>query len=110
MALAAEVQSLAQGQFTLTGRFPMFLRRCVSLESGFMECFLFLAQTGVDSDHHSPYQLLLRLKMQHAAEQLQNPVLLVKQVAEAAGFADPFQFSRTFKREFGLSTDAFRRL
>ena len=61
-------------------------------------------------DHQSPYQFLLRLKMQHAAEQLQQPELLVKQVAEAAGFADPFQFSRTFKREFGLSPDAFRRL
>ncbi len=61
-------------------------------------------------DHQSPYQFLLRLKMHHAAEQLQQPGLLVKQVGEAAGFADPFQFSRAFKREFGLSPEAFRRL
>jgi len=61
-------------------------------------------------DHQSPYQYLLRLKMNHAAEQLQQPGKLVKQVAEATGFSDPFHFSRLFTSVFGLSPTAFRGL
>lgn len=61
-------------------------------------------------DHQSPYQYLLRLKMNAAAELLQKPEALVKQVAEQIGFNDPFHFSRAFKGVFGLSPDAFRSL
>jgi len=61
-------------------------------------------------DHQSPYQSVLRLKMNAAAELLQRPDALVKQVAEQIGFSDPFHFSRAFKSVFGLSPDAFRRL
>jgi AraC-like DNA-binding protein len=61
-------------------------------------------------DHQSPYQFLMRLKMTLAAEWLQQPGALVKQVAEKAGFGDPFHFSRAFKSVFGLAPDAFRRL
>ncbi len=60
--------------------------------------------------HQSPYQYLLRLKMNLAADLLQQPGAMVKGVAEHAGFSDPFHFSRTFKSVFGLSPDAFRRL
>lgn len=61
-------------------------------------------------DHQSPYQYLLRLKMRHAAERLQQPGALVKQVAEETGFADPFHFSRVFRNVLGLSPLAFRKL
>ena len=61
-------------------------------------------------DHQSPYQFLLRLKMNLAAEWLQSPGALVKQVAERAGFNDPFHFSRAFKSVFGVAPDVFRRL
>ena len=61
-------------------------------------------------DNQSPYQYLLRLKMNFAADRLQLPGALVKQVAEAAGFADPFHFSRVFTSVFGLSPTAFRGL
>ena len=61
-------------------------------------------------DNQSPYQYLLRLKMNHAAERLQQSGALVKQVAEEAGFADPFHFSRVFTSVFGLSPLAFRGL
>ena len=61
-------------------------------------------------DHQSPYQYLLRLKLNAAAELLKSPDALVKQVAEQVGFGDAFHFSRTFKAAFGLSPDAFRRL
>ncbi|HUC84508.1 MAG TPA: AraC family transcriptional regulator [Candidatus Acidoferrales bacterium] len=61
-------------------------------------------------DQQSPYQYLLRLKMNYAAEKLQCAGALVKQVAEETGFADPFHFSRVFKSVLGLSPDAFRRI
>jgi len=48
--------------------------------------------------------------MNHAAERLQQSGALVKQVAEEAGFADPFHFSRVFTSVFGLSPLAFRGL
>jgi AraC-like DNA-binding protein len=60
-------------------------------------------------DHQSPYQLLLRLKMNHAAELLRLPHVLVKEVAGQVGFADPFHFSRVFKSVLGVSPEAFRR-
>jgi AraC-like DNA-binding protein len=61
-------------------------------------------------DHQTPYQFLLRLKMNHAAERLQSPGALVKQVAEETGFTDPFHFSRVFKSVLGLAPDSFRRI
>ena len=61
-------------------------------------------------DHQSPYQFLLRLKMNLAAKQLQEPRAEVKQVAADFGFNDACHFSRTFKKIFGLSPEAFRRL
>ena len=57
--------------------------------------------------HESPYQFLLRLKMNHAAVRLQVPGMLVKQVAAELGFHDPYHFSRVFKGVFGLSPAQF---
>lgn len=61
-------------------------------------------------DHQSPYQYLMRLKMNLAAERLQAPGALVKQVTYELGFKDPFHFSKAFKKVFGLSPSAFQRL
>lgn len=54
-------------------------------------------------DHQSPYRFLTRLKMNHAAERLQSPDALVKQIAEETGFTNQFHFSTVFKSVFGLS-------
>ncbi len=73
------------------------------------ECHLddtYLCRLFKRYDHQSPYRLLVRLKMNHAAERLQRPGALVKQVAEETGFANPFHFSRVFKSVFGLSPRA----
>lgn len=48
------------------------------------------------------YQFLLRLRMNRAAEMLLNDGLLIKQTAARLGFADAFQFSRAFKRVYGV--------
>ena len=61
-------------------------------------------------DYESPYQYLTRLKMLHAAERLQLPGAMVKQVAGQLGFADPFRFSRTFSRVLGMSPKKFARM
>jgi AraC-like DNA-binding protein/quercetin dioxygenase-like cupin family protein len=61
-------------------------------------------------DHRSPYQFLLRLKMNQAAGRLVDPDILVKQVAAELGFEDPCHFSRAFKSVFGLSPESFRQL
>lgn len=61
-------------------------------------------------DHQSPYHFLMRLKMNLAAEWLQQPGALVKQIAERAGFSDQFHFSRAFKSVFGVAPDIFRRM
>jgi AraC family transcriptional regulator len=58
----------------------------------------------------SPYQLLLTLRMNLAVDLLLGTDLLIKQVAERAGFDDPFHFSRVFKRTQGISPAAFQHM
>ena len=58
----------------------------------------------------TPYQLLLKLRVNLAVELLLRTDLLVKQVAERAGFDDPFHFSRVFKRIQRISPSAFQRM
>jgi len=87
--------------------------RLRTLEQIAVECHVnnaYLCRLFRRYGHQSPYQYLLRLKMNYAAERLQQPDTLVKQVAEEAGFADPFHFSRVFTSQFGLSPTAFRGL
>jgi AraC-like DNA-binding protein len=87
--------------------------RLASLEQIARECHVdraYLCRLFRRYDHQTPYQFLMRLKMNLAAERLQDPGILVKQVAAELGFGDPFHFSRAFKSVFGLSPDAFRRL
>lgn len=61
-------------------------------------------------DHQSPYQHLMRLKMNLAAERLQRPGCLVKEVAADLGFSDAYHFSRVFKRVLGLAPAKFMRM
>jgi AraC-like DNA-binding protein len=81
-----------------------FLRlRSVTQAAG--ECHVddaYLCRLFQRYDHQTPYRLLIRLKMNYAAERLQTPNVLVKQVAEETGFLNPFHFSRVFKSVFGM--------
>ncbi len=88
-------------------------RRLRTLQEVAQECHLdtaYLCRLFRRYDHQSPYQFLMRQKMNEAASQLQPPGVLVKNVASDLGFANPFHFSRVFKSIFGISPDAFRRL
>jgi len=88
-------------------------RRLRTLEQIAEECHInpaYLCRLFRRYGHQSPYQRLLRLKLNFAAELLQQPGTLVKSVAERIGFGDPFHFSRAFKNVFGLSPEAFRQL
>jgi AraC-like DNA-binding protein len=60
-------------------------------------------------DHQSPYQLLLRLKINHAATLLQKG-MSASRIAEELGFSDPFHFSRTFRKLMGIAPSHFARL
>lgn len=51
----------------------------------------------------SPYQYLIRRKMNLAAEYLIENGGLVKEVAERVGFTDPYHFSRVFKSVHGVA-------
>jgi AraC family transcriptional regulator len=51
----------------------------------------------------SPYQYLLRRKMNLAAEYLVENGGLVKEAAQRVGFADPYHFSRAFKSVHGIA-------
>jgi AraC-like DNA-binding protein/quercetin dioxygenase-like cupin family protein len=54
-------------------------------------------------DHQSPYQYLIRLQMNHAADYILEKQLQVQEVAMNMGFEDPQHFSRTFKKVIGVS-------
>ena len=51
----------------------------------------------------TPFQYLQNLKMNRAVELLQNGNRSVKETAEEVGFSDPYNFSRAFKRIFGIA-------
>jgi AraC-like DNA-binding protein len=61
-------------------------------------------------DRQSPYQLLLRLKIRHAATLLRSGNTPIAEVADELRFADPFHFSRVFKKFMGISPSAFARM
>ncbi len=56
----------------------------------------------------SPYQYLLRRKMNFAAEYLMESGGLVKEAAQRVGFADPYHFSRVFKAVHGVAPRELR--
>jgi len=73
-------------------------------------CFVdqaYLARLFKRFADESPLQLLNRVKMNKAAELLGNRNMLVKEVAEAVGFSDPYHFSRVFKRVYGIPPETF---
>lgn len=67
-------------------------------------CRLFRRFQGI-----SPYQYLLRRKMNLAAEFLVDGRGLVKEAAQRVGFPDPYHFSRCFKSVHGVPPSELQR-
>lgn len=64
---------------------------------------IFKEQTG-----HAPLDYFILLKMQHASTLLAVTSMPVREVATAVGYADPYYFSRLFKKVIGVSPRAYR--
>jgi len=58
----------------------------------------------------SPYQQLLRMKIEFACVLLETTGLQVKEVAEAVGLHDPLHFSRLFRSRVGTSPSVYREM
>lgn len=56
-----------------------------------------------------PGNYLLHLRLNRAAELIQNSALMIKEVSDQLGFRDPYNFSRTFRRTFGVPPGHLRR-
>ena len=55
-----------------------------------------------------PQDFLLQCRMSRASQQLRDRGRRIKDIAIEAGYDDPGQFSRAFKKQMGLSPRAFR--
>jgi len=56
----------------------------------------------------SPIQYFINLKMQHACYLLDHTSKSIKQIGEELGYADPYYFSRLFKKMVGMSPKIYR--
>jgi len=62
--------------------------------------------------HHfgmAPMKYVLHARMHRAAHLLRDQNRRVSDVARAVGFEDPFHFSRSFRKEFGVSPRLFKK-
>jgi len=97
LALAEEVRQAPYRAWD----FAHQARRLHLSYSHFRRCFSALAR-------HAPHEYLLLCRMQRAATELADPTVQIKTVALAAGYPDPAQFAKLFKRKMGLSPSQFR--
>jgi AraC family transcriptional regulator len=66
-------------------------------------CRCFKQATGV-----SPYQYVLKKRIEHACAFLRRDDISIQDVAFASGFGDPVQFSKQFRRAHGVTPTAYR--
>jgi AraC family transcriptional regulator len=70
-------------------------------ESYFCRCFKLA--TGL-----SPYQYVLKKRMDYACRCLQREDMSIQDAAFASGFGDPVQFAKQFRRAYGCTPSAYR--
>nr|WP_317399431.1 AraC family transcriptional regulator [uncultured Gemmiger sp.] len=58
--------------------------------------------------HRPPLQFFTRLKMTEAGKMLRQTDLPVREIARRLGYADPYYFSRAFRKTVGTSPTAYR--
>ncbi len=66
-------------------------------------CELFKVSTGL-----SPYQYILRARIERAKQYLRDPKFTLACAGEAAGFADQSHFTKVFRRIVGVTPMKFR--
>jgi AraC-like DNA-binding protein len=66
---------------------------------------LFRRQTGF-----APIDFIIRLRVQHACRLLDTTELTVGEIAEQVGYADPYYFTRCFRRVMGRAPRLYRQV
>lgn len=56
----------------------------------------------------SPQQVLMRFRMERAAQLLEEKNLSVAEIARSCGYPDPLTFSKAFKRTMGVTPSQYR--
>ena len=69
---------------------------------------IYLARLFKKYSSTGAYQFLMRLRMNYAAELLIHDGLMVQQVSLRLGYSDQYQFSRAFKRVYGVPPSSLR--
>jgi len=86
--------------------------KITSLEQAAKLCHInpsYLCRLFHKFDTQTPYDMIIKIRMNRAAEMLLEPGALVKEVADKLGYADQFHFSRVFKKVFGISPSEYAR-
>src|SRR5262249_27120158 len=60
------------------------------------------------SVHFSPYQYVLRRRIEHARKLLNDPGVTVLEAAVRCGFSDQSQFTKIFRRVMGVTPTGYR--
>lgn len=79
-----------------------------SLADRFFLSYSYLSKSFHKSFHMPFQQYLLMLRMEHALELLKDPSLTIQQIAARVGYENAFNFSRSFKAQYGVSPSHFR--
>ncbi|SDD34098.1 AraC family transcriptional regulator [Paraburkholderia lycopersici] len=97
------------------GRLDRFIEANIALPIGLADlasqmglseyyfCRSFKQATGT-----SPYQYLLKKRIEHACACLKRDDMSIQDVAFASGFGDPVQFSKQFRRACGFTPSVYR--
>jgi AraC-like DNA-binding protein len=102
-SIQSQIRLMLNRELEATRRFPAFDRICHSLALSPAAVRRRLAEEGTS------YQQIKDLVRQDVAIQLLAvPEMLITDIAERAGFADPAPFSRTFKKWTGMSPAQYR--
>ncbi|MFJ9500192.1 helix-turn-helix domain-containing protein [Brevibacillus centrosporus] len=65
---------------------------------------IFKMRTG-----YSPIDYLIKVRIQKAAERLQGTDATLQEIAASVGYADPFYFTRLFKKHTGMTSNQYQK-